>query len=158
MTSLKIRRVKLNNVLISANPCGHFVALDGGGVELSSGLIFDELDGCKCKIENGKWKIIFPLYRNISSPTREGATHVNIFQNYCKITKNKCVARWGLARREKTTNVIFKSEAFGDPAFCKSGKEYDKLDPRAPHENDKRISSPTGEARWGLARKGGALC
>ena len=116
MTSLKIRRVKLNNVLISANPCGHFVALDGGGVELSSGLIFDELDGCKCKIENGKWKIIFPLYRNISSPTGE--------------------ARWGLARREKTTNVIFKSEAFGDPAFRKSSKRYDKLDSRAPHEND----------------------
>ena len=52
-----------------------------------------------------------------SSPTGEGATHVNIFQNYCKINKNKYGARWGQARREKTTNVIFKSVAFGDPAF-----------------------------------------
>ena len=69
-----------------------------------------------------------------------------------------CEARGGTTRKEKTTNVIFKSEAFGDPAFCKSSKRYDKLDSRAPHENDKRISSPTGEARWGLARKGGALC
>ena len=34
-----------------------------------------------------------------SPPEGEGATHVNIFQNYCKITKNKCVARWGLARK-----------------------------------------------------------
>ena len=57
-----------------------------------------------------------------SPPEDEGATHVNIFQNYCKITKNKCVARGGATRRETI------------------------------------ISSPTGEARWGLARKGGVIC
>ena len=134
-----------------------------GGVELSSSLVFGELGTCKCKIENGKWKIIFPLYRNISYPTVEGATHVNIFQNYRKITKYKCVARWGLARREKTTNVIFKSEAFGDPAFCKSGKEYDKLDSRAPHENDGgqilvSVSEFKAPHSPHSLSKGGALC
>ena len=54
----------------------------------------------------------------------------------CKNPSPECGARCGIARKEKTTNVIFKSEAFGDPAFCKSSKRYDKLDSRAPHEND----------------------
>ena len=74
-----------------------------------------------------------------------------------------CEARGGTTRKEKTTNVIFKSEAFGDPAFCKSSKRYDKLDSRAPHENDggqilvsvsdfKAPHSP-----YSLS-KGGALC
>ena len=47
-------------------------------------------------------------------------------------------ARGGTTRRENTTNVIFKSEAFGDPVFCKSSKRYNKLDSRATHENDKK--------------------
>ena len=62
MTSLKIRRAKLNKYITMSTP---LVIL-------------------RCKS---------------SSPTGEGATHVNIFLNYCKITKYKCVARWGLARK-----------------------------------------------------------
>ena len=97
----------------------------------------------------------------------------------CKIENGKWkVFKFFPLRPERMFSVIFKSEAFGDPAFCKSSKRYDKLDSRASHENDKRISSPTGEgathvnifqnyckitknkcvARWGLARKGGVIC
>ena len=108
MTSLKIRRAKLNNVLISANRCGRFVVVWG---------------------VNANYELIL-----VTSPPEGGV-------------------RGGTTRRENTTNVIFKSEAFGDPAFCKSSKRYDKLDSRATHENDKRISPPDGGARGGTTRR-----
>ena len=61
---------------------------------------------------------------------------------------------------EGATHVIFKSEAFGDPAFCKSSKRYDKLDSRAPHENDGGqilVSVSDFKAPHSLS-KGGVIC
>ena len=121
---------------------GTLLRLTGGGVELSSGLTFDGLDGCKCKIENGKWKIIFSLCTNISSPTGEGATHVNIFLNYCKITKYKCVAMGGTTRRETIISSPTGEGATHVNIF----------------QNYRKITKYKCVARWGLARKGGVIC
>ena len=136
----------LNNINCCADngllPIAVRVSNFGGGVELPSSLVFGELGTCKCKIENGKWKIIFPLCTNISFPTGEGATHVNIFQNYCKITKSKYVAMGGTTRRE----TIISSPTGEGATHVNIFQNYCK------------ITKNKCVARWGLARKGGALC
>ena len=80
MTSFKIRRTKINNDIAMSAPQA-FLCCKNSPPE--------------CGARGG----IARRETIISSPTGEGAMHVNIFQNYCKITKNKCVARWGLARK-----------------------------------------------------------
>ena len=57
------------------------------------------------------------------------------------------------SRGENTTNVIFKSEAFGDPDFCKSNKGYNKLDSRATHENDKMFNNSISSANVNFDRR-----